>query len=307
MPPQETIPVQSVTQVQPVVKLGKFKASRMIVSESWNVLKQDKEMMIFPILSSIATLLVLLAFLGGFFFLVLSGSWSGAEEYTREEEIMGYAIGFAYYLITFFILNFFQAGMMLIANARFNGQNMSFGDGIRGAVRNSFKIFQFALISSTVGLILQIISNKSKIVGKIVAAIFGAAWQILTYFSLPSLIIGEKGVKESFKDSASVIRKTWGESIIVNFGAGLIFMILFLVGFLVALGVVVAAFSLSIQSTFVFVLIGVFLFLYIVILTIVSSTLSLIFKLALYKFATTGTIPSGFSPELIQQAVKGGN
>lgn len=296
-------PTENVNAGSSVVKLGKFQASKMIVRESWNVLKHDKEMMIFPVISTICSAIVLLAFVGGYFFFALSGDWSNIEEGSREAEVIMYSVVFLYYLITFFIVNYFQAGMMLIANARFSGQNLSFGDGLSGATRNSGKIFLFSLISSTVGIILQIISDKSKLLGNIVASIFGAAWQILTYFSLPSLVIGEKSVIESFKDSASVIRKTWGEAIIVNFGVGFVFSILHVIGFFAALGAVITAVVNGVDALSIYIAIGVLYILLVVILSIVSATLSLIFKLVLYKFATTGTIPTGFSRELVQQAV----
>jgi hypothetical protein len=87
--------------------------------------------------------------------------------------------------------------------------------------------------------VLQFIADRSKLVGKIVASIFGAAWAILTYFSLPSLVIGQRTVKESFKESAALIRKTWGETIIVNFGVGFFFGILFFLGLALSIGIIV--------------------------------------------------------------------
>ncbi len=137
--------------------------------------------------------------------------------------------------------------------------------------------------------------------GKIVAAIFGAAWAILTYFSLPSLVIGERSIKESFKESASVIRKTWGETIIVNFGIGLFF-------FLVTLAVIaVMAVVLIIVPIFeMFILLGMIFIIYIIGISIISSTLGSIVKCALYEYATTGNIPQGFTPEIIKGAIGAG-
>jgi len=283
------------------VKIGRFKASKMIVMESLAVLKQDKELVLFPVISGISSLIALIIMGIVFFFAVMSGDIHAFDNVDKSKmDILSYVILFIYYLIMFFITNYFLAGMYVIINGRFNGQELSFSDGMRGAKANISKIFLWSLISSTVGVILRIIADKSKIVGKIVAVIFGAAWNILTYFSLPSLIIGQKSVKDSFKESASIIRKTWGEVIIINFGVGLFFG---LITFLFVITVVIIAILVPIFE--IVILLSILSVIYLVAMSIVSSTLSSIFKLALYQYALTGSVPQGFTPALITGAVKG--
>lgn len=296
---------QAVPQVPVQVtppKIGKFAASKRIAFESWNVLKQDKEMMWFPALSAIVSLIAF-AFFGAFiFFSVFGGDWAALE--TIEEQgmsIQGYAFLFVYYLVTFFIVNFFQAGVFLIAHARFSGRDIGFSDGLNGAFSHAGRIFMWSLISATVGVVLQAIADRWKFVGTIVSMLLGAAWGILTYFSLLSLIIGNTSVPGAFKESASLIRKTWGETIIVNFGVGLFFAGLFVLG-----AVVFIALALLVpEMPFVIALLAI-LIIYFVLLSIVSSTLSAIFKLALYEYARTGAVPQGFSPELVRDAVQKG-
>ncbi|MEO8637706.1 MAG: DUF6159 family protein [Candidatus Taylorbacteria bacterium] len=295
------MPTQNeVSSLPPRVPLtiGKFKASRMIVRESWSVLNQDKELLLFPVLSSIFSILALAVVASIYFFVILGGSLATLEN-ENQMNVTSYAVLFVWYFIVFFITNFFQAGMYLIVDARFKGGNLSLGDGIKAAFENAPKIALWSLISSTVGLVLRIIADNSKIIGKIVAMIFGAAWNILTYFSLPSLIIGKKSIKDSFHESAAIIRKTWGETIIINLGVGLVFGLLFFAVF----GVGVTLFILF-PTIKMGIAIGIFLLLAVILLSIVSSCLGAIFKLALYEYASTGNIPQGFSPELIQNAVK---
>lgn len=292
-------PENSVAQ-RPVQKIGKFKGSMMIVKESLQVLKQDKELAWFPVFSFIVSLVTLLIIGSLFFFLVMGGDINAFKDSSEKSmEIIGYITLFILYLFMFTIANYFLAGMYIIINSRFNNQNLSFGDGIRGANNLISKIFLWSLISATVGLVLNIISNKSKVAGKIVAAIFGAAWNILTYFSLPALIIGNVNVTDSFKESASTIRKTWGETIIINFGVGLILGLFMILGIFIWLGIVIL---IPVIETVV--IASVLLLIYIVFLTIISSVLNSIFKLALYQYARTGNIPNGFSAELLQNAVK---
>ena len=78
---------------------------------------------------------------------------------------------------------------------------------------------------------------------------------------------------------------------------------LLLLGALVALIMSAGALFLG-NSGWLHVVIWTLFTLYGVALVVVSSTLSVIFKLALYEYAKTGTIPAGFSPELVQGAIK---
>jgi hypothetical protein len=215
--------------------------------------------------------------------------------------VVGYVLCFIYYVVMFFITNFFQAGIYTIAHARMNGRDLSLGDGLRGAQAAAGKIFVWSLISATVGMVLRTIAERSKIIGKIVAVVLGAAWNILTYFSLPALVISNVSVKESFKLSAATIRKTWGETIIVNVGVGLFFGLTLFGGLALGIGTMILA-----PSAPVILAVSVLMVVYAVMLIIISSALDAIFKLALYEYAQTGTIPGGFSPDLIRGAVRGG-
>lgn len=290
----------SIENMSMPVKLGKFQASKMIVKESWAVLKQDKEIMWFPILSTITTMFAVLIMSIVFFIFVLNGNMQTFSVPAGQQfnDVTMYSTVFVYYLITFFIINFFEAGLYIIVQGRFSGQDLGFHDGMNGAANNFNKIFIWSFISATVGLVLRIIADKSKLIGKIVAGLFGAAWNILTYFSLPSLIIGNTGIKDSFKESASMIRKTWGETIIVNFGVGLFFgLIIF------GLTALVVGIMVIFKSLPVFVMsLGLYIIAMIV-LSIVSAALNSIFKLALYNYARTGQVPVGFSSEVVLGAI----
>lgn len=296
MPPE----IVSSPVVAPV-KIGKFKASKMIVKESWAVLKQDKEIMLFPIASSISTVVASVLLCAIFYFVTLGGSLDGLRGQNLEQfnDIFVYGTLLIYYAVMFFIVNFFQAGLFIIVQARFSGQNLSFNDGIRGAMKYSGKIFYWSLISATVGVVLKIISDKSRFVGKIVSAVLGATWNILTYFSLPALIIGNVSVKDSFKESASIIRKTWGESIIVNFGVALFFSLIIFLVFAVAIGTFVL-----IPKPLIAISMIIFVIISLVIISVVSTTLSSVFKLALFNYARTGQVPQGFTEALVKGAVK---
>ncbi len=88
----------------------------------------------------------------------------------------------------------------------------------------------WALVSATVGLILKIIESYNKKIGGIVASLLGAAWTIVTFLAIPVLVVDNKGPIDSLKESASLLKKTWGKQLAGNFSFGLIFFLLFLPG-----------------------------------------------------------------------------
>jgi len=280
------------------VKIGKFKSSLMITKESWNVLKQDRDVMLFPIISTVVTLIASLVFAAALFFIFVHAGERIESLSETQLDVIGYVIGFLWYLVAFFITNYCMACIYLMVHARFNGQVVSFSQSIALANNHVGKIFVWSAISSTVGMILNAIAEKSALAGKIVAALFGAAWNILTYFSLPSLVIGNRSIKDSFRESANLIRKTWGEAIIINLGVGAFFGMLVFLSIALSVGIVIL-----IPTTLTMIIVGVLLLIALIVMAIISSTLTTILNLALYEYASTGKVPQGFTPELIQRII----
>ncbi len=273
----------------------------MVVMQSWGLLKQDKEILWFPILSSIVSIIAFVTFALLFFVFIMQSDINAFNDTSTQVGTLDYVVALVYYTMMFFIVNFFQAGIYIIAHGRMNGSDLTFSDGIRGAQQAVGKIFVWSLISATVGVVLRAIADRSKLIGKIIVALLGAAWNILTYFSLPALVIGKASVLDSFKVSATTIRKTWGETIIINIGVGLFFGLITF--FILILGVVVIIFAPIAEVVFPVIALTI---ISMICISVISSALGAIFKLALYEYAQTGKIPQGFSQELIENAVKVG-
>jgi len=108
---------------------------------------------------------------------------------------------------------------------------------------------------------------------------------------------------DASKRSGSLLKKTWGEQIIGNFGIGLIFGLL-IFGAIVGLGIPVAIMIAASGSVIVAIL-GIALIVLVVVgLSLLSSALGGIYTAALYRYAVEGQISDQFSPELIQGAFK---
>lgn len=271
--------------------MGRFANSFHLVKESFEVLKKDKEIMLFPIIS-ILTFFVLCASLLIPFYPLLKKL---AEGDTAVLTYYFYAGLFLFYILTYFVMIFFNTGLVTCANIRLNGGDPTFKDGVKNAAKHVREIFLWALISATVGILLKMASSRSKTPGKIATSLLGMAWNLLTFFIVPVLVFEDLGIIESVKRSGQLFVKTWGENFISKFSMGLFFTLLFLLGFI---PIIISFLVMPLLAVPVLVLV----ILYWVLLGIVSSSLDGIFVTALYSYAKTGKVPSAYSPEVVKHA-----
>ncbi len=265
-----------------------FSRSYHLVKQSYAILKKDKEMMWFPIISGILTILLFLSFIIPLF--VASSSFSSAY----------YGYLFLYYIISYFIIIFFNVGLISCARIRLNGGDPTFRDGFVEAKKHFGQIVGWALLAATVGLILRIIIDKmeerSEILGAILVSLLGTAWSILTFFVVPVMVFENKGVFSAIKGSGQLIKKTWGESLISTGGLGLFFFLLGLIGIV---PIVLAVYS---GSTIAITITVALAILYWIVLGVIGSSLNGILIAALYQFATTGKVADGFDEDVVKGA-----
>jgi hypothetical protein len=255
-----------------------------IFQTSWGVLMADKKLLVFPALSGIISLLVLATFilplvigkfLGGLFF---------------------YGALFVFYLVSYFVVIFFNTALISCVNARLHGGEMSVGEGIGNALGHFTSILGWALISATIGIVLYFLRERGGIFGRIASALVGGAWGLVTFFVVPVLVLEDKGVFDAIKESTALIRKTWGESII---GSGSIMLVFVVIGILGFLGVLA---TLLLGSFTVFGITLVLFIALVIVLSVVAAAMQGIFVTALYSYAKTGTVPSAFPRDLVQNA-----
>jgi hypothetical protein len=272
--------------------------SYTIFRQSLGVLRQDKEILIFPLLSGIFTLVAMagLVFGGvatGFFQRVLQSG-----DRSLEANVLGYAALFVWYFVSWFIVLFFNVGVVACARIRLEGGDPTVADGFRAARENLKAIVIWALISATVGLILRIIADRSKLIGQLIAKFLGAAWAVATYFVVPVMIFEKRGPRQSMSSSTQLISRTWGESLVAAAGVGIVIMLLGIGG----LAFPIIGFFISPAATVTG--LGVMV-LYWVLLAIVSSALTGIYRTGLYLYAKEGKPLNGFGEDLARSAFAG--
>ncbi len=193
-----------------------------LARQSWSVLLADKKLLVFPLISSLACMLVLASFALPVAFNIdwhaLAAS-KGQQVNVQFNNPTYYALLFAFYFANYFVVVFFNAALVACVREQFRGGNPSIGFGLSAAASRLPQILLWALLSATVGMILQMIAERSKLVGQIIVSLLGAAWSIATYFAVPVLVVEKVGPFQVFSRSVSLLKKSWGEAIVANFAA----------------------------------------------------------------------------------------
>ena len=270
--------------------MGRLSQGINLVRATFFVLRKDKQLVFFPLISGVAFILILIAFITP---LVSVGTLTTNG---ISNPYAFYPALFLFYLISYAVVIFFNAGLITCAHIRLTGGDPSIHDGWENAVRHIRPIIAWALISATVGLILQIIADRAGAAGEVIRGIGGGLWSLITFFVIPVLVFEEKGVADAIKESWGLFKRTWGENVIGQISLALPF---------VAIGalVIVAAVAVALVGNPVLAVAAlVVAIILIAALGIVYTALHGIFVAALYVYAQSGEVPSGFQRGLVEGA-----
>ena len=190
--PEGVTPVAAPAPLAPPT-ISRRKASNMIARASWELLKKDKEIVLFPILSGLVSIVICAVIALVYFFARFNGDFAllqssldtSQNTQTQGNPVLSYGLLFVSYFISFLIVIFFQTGIVAIVAGRLNGQDLTFRDGMNSAFAHLGKIVIWSLFAATVGVILRILFDRSRWLGKIVVWFVGAAWGIATFFIVP--------------------------------------------------------------------------------------------------------------------------
>jgi hypothetical protein len=273
-----------------------FRRSIELAKASLRVLRSDKELLVFPFISFIALVIVTLSFTVPW---ALMGGFRELE--SGGPGITTYVLAFAFYLVTYTVMFFFNTALVGAAMIRLDGGDPTVRDGFRIAFSRLPQILVYALIAATVGMVLRWINERFGIVGQIVSGIIGFAWNIATYLVVPVLVVEKVGPIEAIKRSASLLRKTWGEQLVGNFGIGIVFGLLALLALVLGVVLVVALVQVSVVLAVAVVVVTA---LVVGVIALIGAAASGIFTASLYRFATKGDPGSTFRGDTIAAAFK---
>jgi hypothetical protein len=262
---------------------------------SMRVLMLDKELLLFPLMSGIACLVVLATFVVPIW---MSGM---AERDGAAANGIAWLILFGYYFCNYFVIIFFNSALVACALIRLRGGDPTVSDGLHAAAERLPQIVSWAVLAATVGVVLRFLESRLKILGRIATAILGAAWTIATYFVVPVLVVEKLGPVDALKQSVKILKKTWGEAAVGNLGVGLITVLAFFFLFVPAV-VVTVLLATRMQSVAVGLAGAAGCIVILLALALVGSALQSIVLSAVYLYATEQKVPEGFEGARLEEA-----
>ena len=280
---------------------GKFARSWALMKASAAVLRADKSLLIFPLLSGLCTLLVAASFLIPVGVMVFGGGHV-VQDFQQRMSVGSYALMFGFYLVQYFVIIFFQTALTGVALMHLRGEPTSVGAGFALARAKLPQILGYALIAATVGLLLRMIQERLGLLGRFVIGFIGLAWTVATFLVVPVLVSKDVGPIDAVKHSAELLKRSWGENLIGSGGLGLVFGLLLVLAVVVGAALVVGAAML--QSIVAIVLAVVVVVAGLILLALIQSSLQGIYAAALYRYAETGEVSVGFDQALLQQAFR---
>jgi hypothetical protein len=280
--------------------MGKFARSWALMKASAGMLRDDKSLMVFPLLSGICSLIVAASFLIPI--ALAAGLGSAARGHEGGLSVLAYAALFVFYLVQYFVIIFFNTALAGTVLARLRGEQADVSSGLALARSRLGSILGYALIAATVGMFLRALQERLGFVGRLVAGLLGLAWTVATFLVVPVLASEQIGPTDALSRSVALLKRTWGENLIGQGGIGVVFGVI-TVTFTLALCLLVVAAIVS-QSIPAIVLAVALAVIVLIVLALVQSALQGIYAAVLYRYAEEGEVGAGFEPKLLEQAFR---
>jgi hypothetical protein len=270
----------------------RLKRSFYLVGASARVLMQDKHLMLFPIISAFALLLVLAAFALPLFGLAsIDGMHKGGA----------YSAAFLFYVIQYFVIFYFNTALVGAVMIRLDGGSPTLGDGLRIANGRIGAILGYAVISATVGVILRAIQERVGFIGRFIAGLLGAGWAVATFLVVPVIVSSGNGAMDSISESTALLKRTWGENVAGQVGLSAAFGLLYF-GLAAGTAMLMLFLVTTAAAPALFVLFAVAVVLAFLGCMLVHATLSGIYSAVLYRYAVGGSDAPGFDRGILAAA-----
>jgi Family of unknown function (DUF6159) len=271
---------------------------KQLVGASWRMLRQDKHLVWLPFVGAMVAIVAA----GIFFAAGYALGWliSGQDE-GELAFVVGLALGgFAGTTVSVC----FQAALVIGANERAEGRDPAGSKVLSMAWQRRGRIMSWAVLTTTVGLVLRLIRDRLGSIGAIIGALGGLAWGVATFLVVPILVAEDVGPVKAVRRSATLLRDTWGPSLHSTIRFGVIAFVLWLPVIAVAgLGLYLATGGGTDKEVVVgSVLLAIGVLAAIALGTVFSAVLAYV-KALIYRYATGRPTP-GIDPTLVAGAFR---
>lgn len=271
-----------------------------MIKVSLKYIKKDPELIFYTILSILTQGIV-------WIILAVIENFTWFIEYLKnnpDQEFLWFLFVLWYYLVFSFVIFFFNTAIITSVQRRINWKENSFWDGIRDSFKNIWKIFIWSFINSLFSAILNFLQSKfwkNSLIWSIIISIIGWTWKIMTYFSFTIMVLENKKVKESIKESTSLFTKTWWERTVL-FSVNLVLSI-FVISITFPLLILILNLVWMDLNKYLNLIIWIIVFylIFVAFISILASTIKTVLNVILFNYAKTWNLPEVLTEEDISK------
>jgi hypothetical protein len=269
--------------------MSRIRRGWALTKKSWSLLRENPELLRFPLYGGAATIVAAIIVVGPGLFLI-----------ENEQTVFGGAVAVIGFYLLAVIGTYFSVGLAAAADMIFRGQQATVADGLAVSRTRFAQICGWAAVSTAIGLVLSALENQGAI-GEIVGRLLAVGWSLITFLAVPVIALEGTGPLQTLKRSSGLFRSRWGAQVTGNIAIG---GAVFLFGVLPSALLIVAGFMIWASASFAGALLLVIGVIGLAISMLVSSALSNIFGVALYRYAIDGEAVGGFTPDELNSAVR---
>ncbi|ACV78949.1 DUF6159 family protein [Nakamurella multipartita] len=274
--------------------MGRIGRGWQLTKKSWSVVRADGSLLGFAVIAAVSGVLCAAVFFGAGAGLVLAT--------TADWLAVPVALVGLYVLVTIGI--FCNVALACCATRALDGERTTVGQGLAAAGSRLGLILKWAAVQLVVGTVISLIQSAlrqgaGQVMGLIVGGLANFAWMVATFFVVPGIAFEGLGPKQALKRSTELIWARWGEGLTGTTAIGLV---AFLVGFLpgaLLIGIGIGMAQQSAGAGAVTISIGVLLM---ALTMLLQTTITTVFKVALFRFATQGAVLGPFDRAELEHA-----
>jgi len=269
--------------------MSRIRRGWQLTKKSWGLLRENPSLLRFPLYGGLATIVCAIVVVGPGVYLI-----------SEDQQVFGGAVAVIGFYLLATIGTYFSVGLAAAADMIFQGREASVGDGLAVSRSRLPQIAGWAAVSTVIGLVLSALEDQG-IVGQVVGRVLAVGWSLITFLAVPVIALEGAGPFQTLKRSSSLFKSRWGQQVTGNIAIG---GAVFLFGVLPSALLIFAGFLIWASASFVGALLLVIGVIGLAISMLVSSALSNIFGVALYRYALDGEAVGGFTPAELDSAVR---
>jgi hypothetical protein len=269
--------------------MSRIKRGWQLTKKSWGLLRENPALLRFPLYGGVATIVTAIIVVGPGVYLI-----------EDDQAVFGGALAVIGFYLLAVIGTYFSVGLAAAADMIFHGREAGVTDGLAVARTRLPQIAGWAAVSAAIGIVLSALENQGA-AGQIVGRLLAVGWSLITFLAVPVIALEGAGPFETLKRSSSLFKSRWGAQVTGNIAIG---GAVFLFGVLPSGLLIFAGFLIWASTSFAGALLLVLGVIGLAISMLVSSALSNIFGVALYRYALDGEAVGGFTPDELDSAVR---